>query len=148
MNGYQTFLNIIPNGKIAIIALSNAADAPVDDYVDASLAIAGPSIARAAIGSPVLSDPAWSKYTGAYRWKDSRIYVQALNGELSVFWLDNSEPLQTRTTLVPAGPDKFKMSGFNRQEAPEGEILEFDLDANGRATRVRAPSMYWLREAK
>jgi CubicO group peptidase (beta-lactamase class C family) len=149
MNGYQTFLDIMPGEKLAVIVLSNAADTPVDDYADVSLEIAGAAVLRAATGTSALPDPAWSKYTGAYGWKNSHIYVQFLNGELSVFWLDNDAPRQTRTTLTPVVAHTFRMSGFNRQEAPEGEILIFELDADGRrATRVRAPSMYWLRDMK
>ena len=87
-----------------------------------------------------------AKYVGRYRWKRSEIYVEVLGGELSIYWLDSGNLRESRTILKPVGQHMFRMTGFNRQEAPDGELFRFDVNAEGRTVKAHFPSMYWLRE--
>ena len=55
---------------------------------------------------------------------------------------DADNPWESRVTLKPAGPHTFRMTGG----AASGELLEFQLDGQGRVTRLIAGSYYRLRK--
>ena len=61
---------------------------------------------------------------------------------------ESDNPWDSRWTLKPAGLHTFRMvspASYTGSGAI-GELLTFELDAEGRAKRVGTPNSYWLRK--
>ena len=142
--GHRTQIEIAPGDKLAVVALTNSNDGDPIRYVNQAFAIVGPALARATEQprKTTAPDPAWEKYTGTYTWKHSDVEVLVLGGELAMIVPDAENPWESRVTLKPAGPHTFRMSGGSAS----GELLEFQLDGQGRVTRLIAGSYYRLRK--
>lgn len=145
--GYEGTLAIAPADKLAVIVLTNASDGNSEDYINQTFAIVGPAIARATAPPQTIStpDPAWDKYVGTYAWKDNwdeLAEILVLNGELTMIHPNAENPWESRVTLKPVGPHTFRMIGG----AWNGELLQFEVDPNGRVTRLRLTGEYWLRQ--
>jgi hypothetical protein len=55
---------------------------------------------------------------------------------------DAANPWESRVTLTPVGRDTFKQHGGPN----DGELLKFDVDASGRATRFWSGTYYRIRK--
>jgi hypothetical protein len=145
--GHRTLVEIAPANKLAMIVLTNANDGVPVRYIDKAFEIVSPAIARATALSkttPAL-DPIWEKYVGTYAWKHAEIKIMLLNGELTMITPEADNPWESRILLKPVSQHTFRMTsteGF----AAIGELLKFELDAEGRVNRVATPNSYWLRK--
>ena len=142
--GYKSLIEWVPAEKFGVIVLINGYDSEPTYYMNQALSIAGPAIAKATARkkpAPV-ADPAWSKYTGTYTWKHVDAEVLVVNGELTMINAEAPNPWESRVRLTPVGPHTFKMSGGPN----DGELLKFDVDEAGIATKFTASSYYRIRK--
>lgn len=148
--GHLTRIEMAPADKLAVIVLTNANDGDPGRYVDQAFALLTPAVAKArAVPKPTpAGDPAWEKYVGTYTWKHSDIQVLVLNGELTMITPEADNPWESRWTLKPAGPHQFRVapSAGYVGSGPTGDLLTFEVDAQGRAKRVGTANFYWLRK--
>jgi D-alanyl-D-alanine carboxypeptidase len=148
--GHLTRLEIAPADKLAVIVLTNSNDGEPGRYVDQAFTLLTPAVAKAtAAPKPATdADPSWEKYVGTYTWKHSDIQVLILNGELTMITPEADNLWESRWTLKPAGLHQFRVApaaGYVGS-GPTGDLLTFELDAQGRAKRVAAPNSYWVRK--
>jgi D-alanyl-D-alanine carboxypeptidase len=143
LGGYRSRIEFVAGTKIGVIALVNANDGDPDRFVDQAFSLVAPALARAAAkpALPKVADPAWEKFTGKYYWKNSEDEIMVLDGELCLVTPDAESPWETRTRLEPVAENAFLMHGGY---AP-GEVLTFEVDANGKVVRYRAPGVYRLK---
>ncbi len=142
--GYKSLMEWVPAEKFGVIVLINGYDSEPTYYVNQALSIMGPAIAKATARSkptPV-ADPAWSKYTGTYTWKHVDAEILIADGELIMISPESANPWDSRVRLTPVGPHTFKMHGGSQ----DGELLKFDVDQTGRATKFTAGSYYRIRK--
>ena len=100
-----------------------------------ALALLAPAIAAAIPAPPTpVADPAWQKYVGLYSSEHGGSAIVIVNGRLA--WQDPAagDPAKSRIYLDPAGPDRFRFTAGPLI----GEDLVFDLDAQGKVTRLTA----------
>lgn len=142
--GYKSLMEWVPAQKYGVIVLINGYDAETTYYVNEALNILGPAITQAtARPKPVpVADPAWSRYTGLYTWKNVDAQIMVVNGELLMISPDSATAWETRVRLTPVGPNTFKMSGGGN----DGEILTFEVDPSGIATRFTMGNAYRVRK--
>lgn len=142
--GYKSLMEWVPAEKFGVVVLINGYDSDPTYYVNEALNIMGPAIAKATArpkNKPV-ADPAWSKYTGTYTWKHVDSDILIADGELIMISPESANPWDSRVRLTPVGPDTFKMHGGSM----DGELLKFDVNQAGRATKLTAGSYYRLRK--
>lgn len=65
-----------------------------------------------------------------------------LDGELTMIVPDAANPWESRVRLTPIAPRTFRMVGGSN----DGELLIFDVDDVGRATKLTAGSYYRIRK--
>ncbi len=142
--GYKSLMEWVPTEKFGVIVLINGYDADPTYYVNQALSIMGPAIAKATAKpkTPPTADPSWSKYTGTYEWKHVETQIMLVDGELVMISPESAAPWDSRVRLIPVGPDTFKMSGGGNN----GELLKFDVDASGKATKLWASNYYRIRK--
>jgi D-alanyl-D-alanine carboxypeptidase len=142
--GYKSLMEWVPAEKFGVIVLINGYDSDPTTYVNQALSIMGPAIAKATARpktAPV-ADPAWSKYVGTYTWKHVDTQILIVDGELVMISPEAAAPWTARVRLIPVGPQTFQMSGG----ANDGELLKFDVDETGTATKLTASSYYRIRK--
>jgi CubicO group peptidase (beta-lactamase class C family) len=142
--GYKSQIEMVPAEKFGVIVLINGYDADPLFYANQALDIVGPAVARA-VEKPKpapVADPAWSAYVGTYTWKHVDAQIMVLNGELTMIAPDASNPWDARVRLTPVAPHTFKMVGGSNN----GELLKFDVDTHGNATKFTAGSYYRIRK--
>ena len=142
--GYRTQLRIWPAEKLAVIAMTNADDGDPLTMVERAQQYVGPPIAKAtAKDDKRAPDPAWRRYAGRYRsrWGDA----QVLLGDDSLLLIDPSLPdpmlMVIRLQPVEGQAHTFRADAKDGY-ASHGEAVVFELDAGGRATRVRVGQNY------
>jgi CubicO group peptidase (beta-lactamase class C family) len=142
--GYKSLIEWVPAEKFGVIVLINGYDAEPTVYVNQALSIMGPAIAKAmARPKPVPeADPAWTNYTGTYEWKHVENQIMIVDGELIMISPEAATPWESRVRLAPAGPQTFKMVGGGS----DGELLKFEVDQTGKATRFATGSYYRIRK--
>jgi CubicO group peptidase (beta-lactamase class C family) len=142
--GYKSQLEMAADNKMAAIVLINGYEADPLFYVNQAFAIVGPAIAKATEKpkpAAAAADPAWQKYVGTYTWKHVDVEVLIIEGELTMIVPDATNPWNSRVKLAPVGPDTFKMTSGSQN----GELVKFDVDANGKVTRLTAGSYYRIK---
>jgi CubicO group peptidase (beta-lactamase class C family) len=142
--GFKSQIETSPADKFGVIVLVNGYDADPLFYVNQAFTIVGPAVAKATETprpAPV-ADPSWSKYVGTYTWKYVDVEIMVLNGELTMIVPDAANPWESRVRLTPVGPQTFKMIGGSNS----GELLKFDVDEAGNATKLTAGSYYRIRK--
>jgi len=142
--GYKSLIEWVPAEKFGVIVLINGYDAEPTYYVNQALSIMGPAIAKATAQpktAPV-ADPSWSKYIGTYTWKHVETQILVVDGELIMISPEAAAPWDTRVRLIPVGPRTFKMTGGGN----DGELLQFEVDENGTATKLLASNYYRIRK--
>ncbi len=143
--GFRTQVMIAPAEKFAVIVLTNANDGEPGRYVNQAFSIVGPAVSHATHEPSTHPDPdpAWANYVGSYTRQHSDVHILVLNGRLSMIVPDAENPWETRVTLDPVqSPHAFRMDGGSY----DGELLVFDVDETGRATRLLDGSNYRLRK--
>lgn len=120
--------------------LTNSNDGNPDLYVDKAFQMVAPALVPEKEKFP--AKPEWEKYKGTYRWKTSEFIIDVIDGELVGYAPDAEDPLDARVRLEPVGENRFRML----TGASLGELAVFDVDANGRVTKVTAGAYYYLRK--
>ena len=143
LRGYRAELRFSPADRIAIIAMANADDGEPRPLVEKAFEWLTPAIVRAAAPpAPVATpDPGWQRYIGRYRnaWGDAQVFVH--NGRLTWIGPNLPDPMLAPATLVPAGEHTFRVETKDGFGIP-GEHVVFEMDANGRVTRVKLGANY------
>lgn len=145
IGGHRVELLLHPESEIAVIALTNADDASPGYFARKTFELVGRAVAAAAgSGLPARAsggpDPAWKNYLGVYSdpW-DWEYEVLILDGELVLYGHDyppTDDPEESVARLTPVGPHTFRMA--------DGELVVFELDADGRVLRMRRRSELFL----
>jgi CubicO group peptidase (beta-lactamase class C family) len=142
LRGYRTLLQLCPAERLGVIALTNADDGNPTQFVDKAYQWVAPAI-RKVVEPPAASAlPAgWQRYVGKYRnaWRD----VQVLPVEGRLAYLDPSQPdpLLQVAWLHPVGEHAFRVETKDGYGV-HGELVIFELGADGRVARVRSGDNY------
>lgn len=146
--GHRTLIEVAPANKLAVIVLTNANDGDPGRYLDQAFSILTPAVARAtgpAKTTPT-PDPAWEKYVGAYTWKHSDTQIMVLNGALTMIAPEADNPWESRMILKPVGLHTFRMVPAGPGYGASGELVKFEVGADGRVKRLSMPNSYLLRK--
>lgn len=142
--GYRSQIEMLPSQKLGVIVLANGYDTEVLSYANQILAVLGPVLAKAVEKSKPqpAADQSWSRYVGTYTWKHADTEVLIIDGQLTMISPDAPNAWDSRVKLTPVGPDTFRQnSGGNN-----GELIKFDVDQNGTATRFWSGTYYKVRK--
>jgi CubicO group peptidase (beta-lactamase class C family) len=144
--GYRTSLLLQPESKIATVFMANASGVNAGMYTREAYSIVAPAIADA-LKSPDTAkqpDPALHKLTGTYS-------VQPWGGEIAVLiWKDQLATVSFPTDNPLQGLSKLKHvegTTFRRVRDNDelGEEIFFELDSEGKVTRLRRHSNFYPR---
>src|SRR5262249_28441033 len=139
--GYATATYVSPQEKVGVIVLTNALDAqpyPGQPWsiTDRIFEWVAPVPTKAAKGEagPTTPDLRWRQFEGTYRslWADMHVLV--LDGKLSMIDPTLPNPKLTVLTLEPVAENTFKLEGVGF--GPLGELVTFEVDAEGRASSM------------
>jgi CubicO group peptidase (beta-lactamase class C family) len=133
--GYQTNTMLWPDGKVAVIVLTNADDGNPAAIATELMNTVGHAVAKALVkppGKPTW-DPSWSRFAGLYRGRAGDSRVVELNKRL-VIVPSGAANLDSPVQLEPLGEGRF------RYMAPVGggpvdEVVRF-VEQDGRVTRM------------
>ena len=142
--GYRTHLRIWPAEKLAVIAMTNADDGDPVTLVERAQQYVGPPIAKAtAKDDKQAPDPAWERYTGRYRNRWGDVQVLLVDEGLLLIEPSLPDPLAMATRLHPVEghPHTFRAEEKDPYGS-HGELVLFELGANGRAKRIRFGQNY------
>jgi len=136
LRGFRSNLQICPADRIAVVAFVNSDDADVWLFADKALELVGSAIADATKPAPATADPVWQRYVGRYRnaWRDFQIILR--DGKLVAIAPDVPDPLHAPSTLTPVAEHTFRVETADGYGVP-GELVVFELDADGRVKRAR-----------
>jgi CubicO group peptidase (beta-lactamase class C family) len=143
--GHTTTITADPKEKFAVIVLTNAGDGEPFSYARQAWSIVAPAVikAMAEAEKPPVADESWVQYVGLYEWDDGAVSrVMLLNGELALVDPASDTPWESRVRLEPVSDGVFKM----KDPTQEGELVRFELDADGKVTRMVLPG-YSLQKA-
>ena len=136
VRGYRTLLRICLTVRLAVIALTNADDGNPTLFVERAFEWLLPVVARAMEPAPRLADAEWRRYAGRYRsgWRDVQVLLMA-DGLILI------DPTLPDPMLTPTRPVHTAGHAFRAEDtdgyASHGEPVVFELDAAGRARRMR-----------
>jgi D-alanyl-D-alanine carboxypeptidase len=139
--GYQTNTMLWPDGKVAVIVLTNADDGNPAALATELMNTVGQAVAKAA-AKPARSptwDASWSRFAGLYRGRGGDSRVVELNKRL-VIVASNSANLDNPIQLEPIGDGTFRYIASSGS-GPVGEIVRF-VEENGRVTRMITGDSY------
>jgi D-alanyl-D-alanine carboxypeptidase len=139
--GYQTNTMLWPDGKVAVIVLTNADDGNPAALATELMNTVGQAVATAA-AKPAPSptwDASWSRFAGLYRGRGGDSRVVELNKRL-VIVASNSANLDNPIQLEPIGDGTFRYIASSGS-GPVGEIVRF-VEENGRVTRMITGDSY------
>lgn len=144
--GYRSQIEILPSQKLGVIVLANGYDTEVLSYANEILTVLGPVIGKALEKpkSQPVADPSWSKYVGIYTWKHSDTEILIIDGQLTMISPEATSAWESRVKLTPVGPETFRQNGGPNN----GELLKFEVDQNGVATRFWSGTYYKIRKKK
>jgi hypothetical protein len=129
VSSYRTHLLFNPAEKIAIIAMTNAADAKPYRYSYQAYDLVGPAIVDAVTPKPEPSKPekVWQKYLGRYADPSGWEYQVIIHNGRLVLYEYNYPPEDD--ALDNLTEHTFRMA--------DGENVVFELDKKGNVIRVR-----------
>ena len=141
--GYKSMLLIAPATKVAVILLFNADDGPRALAAGVLKIVAEPiSKATAPADTPGAPVADLARLEGLYRDRSgSYARVVVLGGKLRIIGLEADDVDAATTTLKPIGPNKFLTEARDTAiTSGVQSLVEFKLDASGRATSVSLES--------
>jgi CubicO group peptidase (beta-lactamase class C family) len=139
--GYQTNTMLWPDGKVAVIVLTNADDGNPAALATELMNTVGQAVAKVAT-KPAPSptwDSSWSRFAGLYRGRGGDSRVVELNKRL-VIVAATSANLDNPIQLEPVGDGTFRYVASSGG-GPVGEIVRF-VEENGRVTRMITGDSY------
>jgi CubicO group peptidase (beta-lactamase class C family) len=147
--GFRTQIELIPASGLGVIVLTNADDGNPASYVDYALQLLGPLAAKALArpAAPLSADAA--RYVGRYRSQNgtTTLLVGVLDGQLSLIAPDAANPYTMRILLEPTSePRAFVMRSTGTFAFDAfGELLTFDVGADGQVTGYHTPNLRYTR---
>lgn len=146
--GYRTQISFSPEEKLGVIVLTNSDDGNPGFYVNQIFTALAPALKKAVPPAATLvqADPEWNKYVGKYRspWGDNEVLI--VNGALVLIDPTADNPLDTMVRLVAQGRNRFKITTENQNYGGAvGEIVTFELGANGEVLRMKTGESYTFR---
>jgi D-alanyl-D-alanine carboxypeptidase len=147
--GHRTNVEFVPALRLGVIVLTNSEDGNPASYVDYTLQLLGPIVAKAAARTTPAPPVNAANYVGRYRSQNglSTMFVAMLDGQLSVVAPDAANPHTTRIILEStADPRTFVMRSTGTYATDAfGERLTFDVDAKGRVTGYHTANLRYTR---
>lgn len=145
IGGHRTDFLLDPERKLAAIALTNADDASPGLFARQALDLIGGAITAGTATPPksaatLSPDPTWQRYVGRYTdpW-DWQIDVLVADGALCLYehgYPPADDADESLTRLTPAPDGTFR--------TPDGEIVRFEIGADGKVTRMYRRADYYL----
>jgi CubicO group peptidase (beta-lactamase class C family) len=141
LRGYRTQVQTCPAERIGVIVLTNADDGEPVKYADKAFDWVAPAIVKATTPEAATAPAGWERYVGRYRnaWWDAQVLL--VEGRLAMIDPSLPDPMPNVIWLNPAGEHTFcaeTRNGF----ASHGEPVVFELDARGRAARIKVGDNY------
>ena len=137
--GYQTYLLLRPEERIAAVSLTNAVDANARNLAQRMYEIMSPAILAArkdTASKPKAPDPTIAAYTGTYEGTfGGETAILSWDGGLASIGLPNDDPMRALTKWRKTGPDTFRRV---RPDDELGETIRFEMGPDGKAVA------YWL----
>jgi CubicO group peptidase (beta-lactamase class C family) len=143
--GYRTQLALSPKDKVAIIFMTNGQGTSTGTYTRSAFDIVAPAIAEAveSPGEGKKADPALEKYVGRYdRPLGGETHVVIQDGELATLSVPTSNPADALSKLKHMEGDTFRRV---RDDGELGEAIRFELDADGKVTKMWRNNNYSVR---
>src|SRR5262249_43762232 len=139
--GYQTNTMLWPDGKVAVIVLTNADDGNPAGLATELMNTVGQAGAKAAAkpAGPPTRGSSRCRFVGLYRGRGGDSRVVELNKRL-VIVAANSANLDNLVQLEPVGNGTFRYVASSGG-GPVGEIVRF-VEENGRVTRMITGDSY------
>jgi CubicO group peptidase (beta-lactamase class C family) len=142
VQGFRTGVYFNLAEKLGAVALTNTDDGDPVTILTKALTWFGPAILAARQTPDAREElPAeWAAYYGRYRnvWGDQEIL--AYHGQLVAISPDAPDPAARLVILEPAGkPHHFRLNHPQTGFGSHGEIIHFELDGSGRASRLVGP---------
>ncbi len=135
--GYQTQTMLYPEGKVAVIVLTNADDAAPGSITTQLMNTVGEAVAKVATSEAASLtttwDPSWSRFAGLYRGRGGESQVIELDKRLVII-TPNAPNLDNPIRLEPLGNGRFRYTAPTGG-GPVGETVRF-VEENGRVTRM------------
>lgn len=141
IGGHRTHFLLVPNEKIAVVAITNADDESPSRFGFQAYDLVGPALVEAARPEPAAetpADPTWEMYVGTYSdpwgW-EYKVFFQ--DNHLVVYGLDyppTDNPTRSITHLDPVAEHTFRMG--------DGELVVFEMGTDGQVERVKRRSDY------
>jgi len=141
VGGYTTRFSLSPEEKVAVFVMTGADDGDPGGFADMIYKVLAPAIVKAANPpKEAHPDPAWRKYTGAYRdsWGECRVLVY--NGKLTMIYPEADDPTASMYTLVPVREHTFRIEGGGYGD--HGELVVFEMNARGEVERIKFGENY------
>jgi CubicO group peptidase (beta-lactamase class C family) len=144
--GNRCHLLLVPEEKIAILAMTNADDGSPSFFANHAYDLLAPALVAAAAhqatreaAAPEVPTPAaWQSYLGRYTDPWGWEYQVMVRGEELLLYEysypPEDEPGAGVTVLEPVSGDSFRL--------PDGELLTFELDEGGAVQRIHRRSDY------
>jgi CubicO group peptidase (beta-lactamase class C family) len=140
IGGHRSHLMLLPDQKLAVVAMTNADDASPSYFSAVAAGLVGDALTKGASAAAEsdLDRSTWDRYVGLYSDPWGWEYrVLRLGAELVVYEYDyppGDDPTASLTRLTPVDGDVFRM--------PDGDPFIFEFDAAGQVERIQRRSDY------
>ncbi len=133
--GYLTQTYFMPDTKVGVVVLTNAADANPGDIAMQLLASVGDAVAKDRAPKPkmVSWDPSWSRFAGVYRSRSGDSQVVELNQRLVILSLGGAT-LENPVRLEALGEGRFRFTAATGGGVV-GEVVRFE-EVDGKVVRM------------
>jgi len=127
--------------RFGVVALTNADDGDPWSCLDQAFSIILPGIEKLLheTEKTPAPNPEWNMYLGTYSWRGDKAQIVAFGDKLFIADPDGKDPWDSKIELRAAGAHTYRMI-----EVPPGygELLRFDVAADGTVAGIRFPSGY------
>lgn len=133
--GHRSHLLLVPDEKLAVVAMTNADDASPSMFAYQALDLLSGPIAQAVAPKPKekRAEAAWQRFLGEYTDPWGWEYKVMILGEELVLYEESyppeDDPRDGLTALEPVSENTFRMD--------DGELVVFETDDDGNVVRVK-----------